>query len=207
MRTAFTTALVQGSPVPIGAPFEVFAQHAAHVVATTPGVELLVYPEMHLFGADDATDHHDLNPRLEAAAEPLDGPLDARLSALAAELGVWLVPGTVCELGEDANVYNTAVVYDPAGVRVASYRKVFPWRPYEVFTPGTGFTVFDVPGVGRIGLTICYDAWFPEVTRQVAWMGAEVVLNLVRTTTPDRAQELVLARANAIVNQVFMLSV
>ena len=65
----------------------------------------------------------------------------------------------------------------------------------------------DLPGFGRAGLSICYDAWFPEVTRQLAWMGADVIINVVKTTTPDRAQELVLARANAIVNQVFMISV
>jgi predicted amidohydrolase len=58
-----------------------------------------------------------------------------------------------------------------------------------------------------VGLNICYDAWFPEVSRQLAWMGAEVILNVVKTTTEDRRQELVLAQANAIVNQVFMVSV
>ena len=66
---------------------------------------------------------------------------------------------------------------------------------------------FDLPGIGRFGFSICYDAWFPEVTRHLAWMGAEVVLNLVKTTTCDRTQEVVLARANAIVNQVFVVSV
>lgn len=58
-----------------------------------------------------------------------------------------------------------------------------------------------------MGLSICYDAWFPETTRHLAWQGADLVLNLVRTPTVDRAQELVLARANAIVNQIFMASV
>jgi predicted amidohydrolase len=58
-----------------------------------------------------------------------------------------------------------------------------------------------------VGLNICYDAWFPEAARQLAWMGADVILNVVKTTTPDRALELVLARANAIVNQVFVVSV
>ncbi|MEK8174978.1 nitrilase-related carbon-nitrogen hydrolase [Streptomyces sp. M19] len=46
----------------------------------------------------------------------------------------------------------------------------------------------------------------PEITRHLAWQGADLVLNLVRTPTVDRAQEVVLARANAIVNQVFMAS-
>jgi predicted amidohydrolase len=61
--------------------------------------------------------------------------------------------------------------------------------------------------VGRIGLMICYDGWFPEVARHLAWMGAEVILHPSLTTTSDRPQELVLARANAIVNQVFVVNV
>ena len=90
---------------------------------------------------------------------------------------------------------------------MAWYRKIFPWRTYEPFDPGDRFVTFDLGGIGRAGFSICYDAWFPEVTRHLAWMGAEVVLNLVKTTTSDRAQEVLLARANAIVNQVFMVSV
>ena len=72
--------------------------------------------------------------------------------------------------------------------------------------PGDTFTVFDIPGVGRFGLIICFDAWFPEVTRTLAWMGAEVILQPTLTKTIDREQELVLARANAIVNQVYVVS-
>ena len=64
-----------------------------------------------------------------------------------------------------------------------------------------------MPGVGRIGLMICYDGWFPEIPRNLAWMGAEVILHPSATTTNDRPQEVVLARANAIVNQVFMVNV
>jgi len=105
------------------------------------------------------------------------------------------------------NVYNTALVFNPAGELVSFYRKIFPWRPSEPFTMGNEFSIFDIPGLGCVGLNICYDIWFPEVTRQLAWMGAEVIVNLVRTTTPDRKQELVLVQANSIVNQVYILSV
>ncbi|MDE2304537.1 MAG: carbon-nitrogen hydrolase family protein, partial [Gammaproteobacteria bacterium] len=87
------------------------------------------------------------------------------------------------------------------------YRKVFPWRPTESFDPGERFVTFDIPGRARIGLSICYDVWFPECTRQLAWMGAELVLNLVKTTTTDREHELLLARANAIFNQLFLVTV
>ncbi|MFI9246574.1 carbon-nitrogen hydrolase family protein [Streptomyces sp. NPDC053086] len=84
---------------------------------------------------------------------------------------------------------------------------MFPWRPSEPYDPGDRFVVFDVPEAGRIGFAICYDAWFPEVARHLAWQGAEVIVNPVMTTTADRAQEVVLARANAIVNQVHVVSV
>jgi predicted amidohydrolase len=129
------------------------------------------------------------------------------LSRVAADLGTWLIPGSVAELGDDGRVYNTEVVFDATGKLVASYRKVFPWRPYEAWSSGHEFVVFDMPGIGRGGLSICYDAWFPESSRSVAWMGAEFVVNVVKTIGSDRKQERILAQANAIVNQVFVLSV
>ena len=67
--------------------------------------------------------------------------------------------------------------------------------------------VFDIDGVGRAGLAICYDGFFPEVFRQLAWMGAEVVFQPTLTTTSDRGAELVTARANAIVNQLYVVNV
>lgn len=166
---------------------------------------LVLYPELHLCGGPDG-DPDAVRAAMAETAEPLDGPRDRALAELAGDLRVWLAPGTVYERGQDGHIYNTAVVYSPAGQRVASYRKVFPWRPYETTAAGSEFVVFDIGGVGRIGLSICYDAWFPESTRHLAWMGAELVLNLVRTATADREQELVLARANAITNQVFVAS-
>ncbi|MFF4172251.1 carbon-nitrogen hydrolase family protein [Streptomyces sp. NPDC001744] len=166
--------------------------------------ELVVYPELHLCPAGAAAD---VEEYYAAHAQPLDGPRGKALSGLARELGIWLVPGTVLERDEDGNVYNTAVVYDPRGELVATYRKIFTWRPYEPMCTGREFVVFDMPGTGRIGLSICYDSWYPEVTRHLAWMGAELVLNLVQTTTTGRAQEIPVNRANAIVNQIWVASV
>jgi len=212
-------AAVQAPPQPIGVAIEVFAAELRAVLADAPDADLVVFPELHLFGdpSDRGADvtvpapAGERNASLRASARSLDGPLagplDDALGALARDAGVWLVPGSVCELGPGGELFNTALVYAPSGERVASYRKMFPWRPFEPYDPGDRFVVFDMPGVGRLGLSICYDAWFPEVTRHLAWLGAEVVLNLVKTTTDDRAQELVLARANSIVNQVFTVSV
>jgi predicted amidohydrolase len=198
MSRSLPVALVQSEPQQHGGDVGEFTAHVTGVLRRFPGTALVVYPELHLFG-DDA--------ELSGLAEPLTGPRVSALADLAGELGVWLVPGTVPELAPDGGTYNTAVALSPDGRVAAAYRKCFPWRPYERFRPGTEFVVFDLPGVGRAGLSICYDAWFPEVTRQLAWQGAEFVITPTRTTTSDRAQELVLTRANAIVNQVYVLSV
>ena len=120
---------------------------------------------------------------------------------------MWLIPGSVNERAPDGKTYNTALVFNPIGDLVAHYRKVFPWRPFEPHTPGSHFVVFDVDNVGTIGLNTCYDIWFPEACRHLAWLGADLIINLVKTTTPDRAQEILLARANAITNQVALISV
>ncbi|MFG2792043.1 carbon-nitrogen hydrolase family protein [Streptomyces sp. NPDC048419] len=174
--------------------------------AGLPAAPLIVYPELHLGGPVGDTTPLPAEPA-EAFAEPLDGPRDRALAQIAGDLGVWLAPGSVYERAADGRVYNTAPVYSPRGERVAAYRKIFPWRPYEKVSPGAEFTVFDLDGIGRVGLSICYDAWFPETTRHLAWMGAELVLNFVQTSGSDRAQEVVLARANAIVNQLFVAGV
>ncbi len=195
----------QSVPHPIDAPLDGFAAEVSGLVQGLPDAQIVVYPELHLHGTPEPSALH--NDQLRASAEPLDGPRVKLLRQLAGDLKVWLLPGTVCERGEGGEIFNTAVALSPEGELAASYRKIFPWRPYEPYDPGGAFVTFELPGIGRAGLSICYDAWFPEVTRHLAWMGAEVVFNLVKTTTIDRAQELVLARANAIVNQIFMVSV
>lgn len=182
-----------------------FVDHATTTAQLFPQTRLLVYPELHLAGDD--RDRHDTTT-LRSSAQPLtEGPRHKRLADLAGDLGLWLCPGSVSELGDDGHVYNTAVIYSPEGELAAAYRKVFPWRPYEQAHPGREFVVFDVPDAGRVGLSVCYDAWFPESTRHLAWMGADIVLNVVKTGTVDREQEIVLARASATVNQVYYASV
>ena len=108
---------------------------------------------------------------------------------------------------EGDKMYNTSVVISPKGDIVAKYRKMFPWLPYEAGTSaGDQFCVFDIPDVGRFGLCICYDMWFPEVSRQLAWMGAEVIIQPTLTPTSDRPLELAMARANAFLINVISLA-
>ncbi|MEO8654636.1 MAG: carbon-nitrogen hydrolase family protein [Ramlibacter sp.] len=171
------------------------AREVASVIQRFPWVQMVVLPELASFGA------------ALAPAETLPGPTEARYQALARRLGIWLVPGSLYER-DGERIYNTAVAIDPAGTTVARYRKIYPFLPYETgVSHGTEAVVFDVPRVGRFGLSICYDQWFPEVSRALAWKGAEVILHPTLTGTIDRAQELVLAQANAIVNQCYFIDI
>ncbi len=197
-------ALAQAAPATGSDPVAALAEEVAALCADRPDLSMVVYPEIHLFGGSDLA--RDANEWLADAAEPLDGPRVAALAEIAAAHRIWLIPGSLAERDGDA-VYNTAVVFAPNGRLVAAYRKVFPWRPYEAWAPGADWVTFDVPEIGRFGLSICFDSWFPESTRQLGWLGADIVLNLVKTVGEDRAQEVVLAQANAIVNQVYFLSV
>lgn len=200
-------AVAQREAISVGRSLEEFRVDVRRTALENSEAELLVYPELHLFGGLGASAHED-REILERHAWGEGDDRYRQLGAIAAENGIWLVPGSVCERAPTGEVFNTALVFSPDGSLVASYRKIFPWFPYEDWcTPGTSFQTFEGPRGIRMGLSICYDAWFPELSRHLAWMGAEVVLNIVKTTTPDRAQELVLARANSIVNQIYTVSV
>lgn len=138
---------------------------------------------------------------------PIPGPLTDTLCNTARRHGKWLIPGSMYEL-DGEKLYNTSVVISPKGEIVAKYRKMFPWLPFEAGTePGTEFCVFDIPDVGRFGLCICYDSWFPETVRSLAWMGAEVIIHPTMTPTSDREMELVLNQANAIFNQCYFIDI
>lgn len=140
-------------------------------------------------------------------AEPLPGPTEAAFADAAREAGVWLVPGTLYERS-DERVFNTAPVIDPEGKVVARYRKMYPFLPYESGVDGgTRFVVFDVPEVGRFGVSICYDMWFPETMRTLVWMGAEVILHPSLTSSIDREAEHCMARACGATNQCYVFDV
>ncbi len=204
MSRVLPILVAQQSSLPPADDLQDFADEVADLMADFGNTRMVVYPEIHLCGAYGTPQQR--AEQCQQAAQPMSGPRVSQLKEIARKLGIWLLPGTLCERGEDGHLYNTAPVFSPDGELVASYRKCFPWRPFEPYKPGKSFTVFDVPGVGRVGLAICYDIWFPEVCRQLAWMGAEVIINQAQTSTCDRAQEQILIRANAITNQVYIVS-
>lgn len=164
-------------------------------VARFPWLRMAVLGELSAYGS--GTDR----------AEPLAGPTERDFCRIAKLLGIWLVPGSFYVHQNDV-IYNLTPVINPAGEVVARHRKLFPFQPYESgVAAGTDFTVFDVPKVGRFGISICYDMWFPETTRTLAAMGAEVILHPSMTNTIDRDVELAIARANAAVNQCYFIDV
>jgi N-carbamoylputrescine amidase len=113
-------------------------------------------------------------------AEPIPGPTTERLCAQAKDLGVILV-ASLFEKRAAGLYHNTAVVIDEQGTLVAKYRKMhIPDDPhyYEkfYFAPGDlGFTSIQT-SVGRLGVLVCWDQWYPEAARLTALSGAEVLL-------------------------------
>jgi len=160
-----------------------------------PWVQMMLLGELNAHGARVAD------------AEPLPSAAELAFAEAARRNQIWLIPGTMYER-VGAEVYNTASVINPAGQVIARYRKVFPFCPYERGVAcGKELCTFDVPGVGRFGVAICYDMWFPELVRALALRGAEVILNPTMTNTIDRDVEVAIARANAAMNQCYFVSV
>ena len=175
--------------------FYIIQKEIERVKKTFPWVDMIVLSELSTFGTSTAN------------AQNMPGEAEQFYCDLAEKNKLWLIPGSLFEK-KDGNIYNTAPVINPQGEVVERYRKLFPFFPYEKgVTPGSDFVVFDVPGVGRFGLSICYDQWFPEVSRTLAWMGAEVILCPTLTGTIDRELELSIARTNAVVSQSYFFNI
>ncbi len=198
---------VQMAPVPWdpAATERKMNEYIRMVTATFPSIDLILFPELAVNAV--APWAMEGTPTLPGTlAEPVPGPTTERLAEFAQRYHCWLVPGSMYERAGD-QIYNTTPVFSPQGEMVTRYRKLFPWRPWETTTPGDRLGLFDIPQIGRIGICICYDLWFPEVCRGLALSGAEVILHPSLTSTVDRPAEQVLARANAIFNQAYFIDV
>ncbi|MGB7322087.1 MAG: carbon-nitrogen hydrolase family protein [Albidovulum sp.] len=166
------------------------------LMARFPWTEMVLFSELAPFGP------------LPRFAQPFENEALDLFRAAAKRHRIWLIPGSMFEKADDGRIYNTSAVIGPDGQVVTRYRKMFPFRPYEAgIEAGTEFCVFDVPNVGRFGLSICYDIWFPETTRQLTAAGVEVLLHPVLTGTTDRDAELAIARATAAQFQCYVIDV
>ena len=160
-----------------------------------PWVDLIVFPELAVQG---------LAPRLEDIAEPISGKSIERLSRKAKEVKKWIIPGSMIEL-DDGKVYNTTPVFSPSGELVTKYRKMNPFYPAESSTPGNSMEVVDITGIGKLGICICYDAWFPEMSRSIVSMGAEVIFHPSFTPSTLKDAERICRMSTALYNQAYVI--
>ncbi len=177
--------------------------------AAGSGAQLVALPEYFCIMGRKDTD------KLAIKETPGEGPIQEFLSGQARQHGIWLVGGTLPLDNDDPQrIFNTSLVYDPAGSQVARYDKVHLFgfkkgqESYDesiVIRPGqnTPQTV-DTP-FGRVGLSICYDLRFPEFFRAMGEINL-IVLPAAFTYTTGSAHWEILLRARAIENQCYVLA-
>lgn len=167
--TAFTVACVQTEPVLGDLEANIELTSAGLAEAAAAGARLAVLPEA-------ASSGYMFRNKEEVAAnaQSVDGGPSIRAWAQAARAsGMWICGGFI--ENDRGTLYNSAVLIGPGGVAQV-YRKVHLWNwEKSLYAPGDlGFPVTPTP-LGRIGMGICYDAWFPETFRSSALAGADLV--------------------------------
>jgi predicted amidohydrolase len=170
--------------------------------AVDAGAEVIILPELITSGYMFTS----IEEAAEVAIEP-DHELLREWADVAARADV-VVIGGFCERGPPAgSVYNSAAVVDAGGLR-AVYRKLHLWdNEHAIFTPGSAAPPVIETRVGRIGVVICYDLEFPELTRSVALAGAQLLA--VPTNWPlfprpdgERPSEVTIAMATGRINKM-----
>lgn len=181
--------------------------------AAEQGAELAVLPEYFcLIGQRD-------EDKLAIQETFGNGPMQERLSKLAQSLSLWIVAGTLpLTANEPGRVFNTSLAFDPQGRCVARYDKIHLFRfdngrerydESRVLSAGAQPTRFAVPSrdghTWQVGMSVCYDLRFPELYRQYAREGADLLLvPAAFTHTTGQAHWEVLLRARAIENLAFV---
>jgi predicted amidohydrolase len=162
---------------------------------------LVLFPEIFLTGymvRDDMRRH----------AEPLQGPSARRMAKLAEKIGSCIVFGMAEKDADRAGViYNSAVVADADG-GLASYRKMYlanfgPFEERIYFAEGRGTPLFDTPA-GKMGVTVCFDLFFPELSRLYALKGADVIACVSASPSATRPFFEKILVARAIENATFV---
>lgn len=171
-------------------------------------VDLAVLPEMFCCPYENAC--------FRTYGEPEGGPAQEALRKAAAELGIYVVGGSLPEL-EEHRVYNTSYVFGPDGTQLAKHRKVHlfdidvaggqSFRESDTLSPGNAITTFET-AFGTMGLCICFDLRFEELARCMCLRGAKVLFvpAAFNMTTGPAHWELLL-RQRAVDNQCFTVGV
>jgi len=170
--------------------------------ASQKDADLIVFPELALTGYLCRDLVYDL-------AEPLpEGPSFRRIAKIAESENVHVAFGMI-EHSEKASavIYNTAVLVDPSGF-VGKYRKMYlpthsVFEEKRYFRPGYENPVFKTD-MGKIGMIICYDVYFPELTRILKLKGAQLIICISASPSTRRVFFEVLTMARAMENTVFL---
>jgi predicted amidohydrolase len=181
------------------------------------GVDFLVFPEVSLqgyFWSTPGLGSPEMSEQLRffrRVAEPIPGPTTNLLQEYAARHNM-LIQAGMAERGLGGNVvYNSAVLIGPSGV-IGVFRKLHNQFEWPVFGPGDHLSVFPTP-LGKVGMFICYDLCFPEITRAFALQGATIAS--LSTAWPMQGEDPetdyygycydLASRSNAFSNQIWMV--
>jgi formamidase len=162
-------------------------------------LDLLVFPEYSLHGLSMNID--------DSLMCTMDGPEVASFQAVCQETSTWGC-FSLMERNPGGYPWNTGIIINADGEIVLYYRKLHPWVPVEPWQPGDlGIPVCDGPAGSKIALIICHDGMFPEMARECAYKGANVMLRTAGYTHPIRHAWKVLNQHNAFSNLMFTVNV
>ncbi|MEO5839088.1 MAG: formamidase [Acidimicrobiales bacterium] len=164
-----------------------------------PAMDLVVFPEYSLHGLSMSTD--------PAIMCDLDGPEVKAMRSACVEHRIWGC-FSIMERNPRGNPYNSGIIVDDEGELRLYYRKLHPWVPVEPWEPGDlGIPVCDGPNGSRLALIICHDGMFPEMARECAYKGAEIMIRTAGYTAPIRHAWQITNQANAFCNLMTTASV
>ena len=155
-------------------------------------MDLVVFPEYALHGLS-----MDTNPAIMCR---MDGPEVAAFSKACKDNSIWGC-FSIMEHNPDGNPWNTGLIFDDKGELKLYYRKLHPWVPVEPWEPGDlGIPVIEGPKGCKLALIICHDGMFPEMARECAYKGAEIMLRTAGYTAPIRNSWRFTNQSNAFCN-------
>ncbi|WP_029873635.1 formamidase [Rhizobium leguminosarum] len=164
-----------------------------------PGMDLVIFPEYALHGLS-----MDINPEIMCT---LDGPEVAAFKRACSDNRIWGC-FSIMELNPGGMPYNSGIVIDDRGELKLYYRKMHPWIPVEPWEPGDlGIPVIEGPRGAKLALIICHDGMFPEMARECAYKGAEIMIRTAGYTAPIRDAWRFTNQANAFCNLMITANV
>lgn len=175
MKKELNASVVQFEPESFGSKHKNLQFHIKKIEELSVNNDLIVFPELSLTNFFESGE----NARLDywKASDVLEGEFIQEIINYVKTKGIYVVLGFSEKSNIKGYMHNTALLIYPDG-SYKSYHKVhLPGPEKSFFVPGENIEVFDTD-LGRIGLSICYDMFFPEVSRTLALKGAEIVINI-----------------------------